>query len=93
MDDGAEIVLDQHDRAGFAGDVGSATAHGDADVRGLERGRIVHPVARHGDDFTVGLQGLDDPHLLLRLNAREYLHGPDPPASAASSSRANPGRS
>ena len=44
LDDRAEIVVEQHDRGGLARDVGAAPAHGDADMRGLERRRVVDAV-------------------------------------------------
>src|SRR3954467_2185369 len=72
MDDGTELVFDQNDGAGFARHVRATTAHRDSDVSGLQRGRIVYAVAGHGNDFTFVLQRLDDPQLLLGLNAREY---------------------
>ena len=46
-----EVVLGEHERGGLASDVGAALAHGDADVGGLERGRVVDAVAGHGDDL------------------------------------------
>ena len=47
-DDGGEVVVGEHERRRLAGDVRAAPAHGDADVGGLERGRVVHAVAGHG---------------------------------------------
>ena len=45
-------------------------------MRGFERGRIIHAVAGHGDDFAVGLQGLDNAQLLLGHDAREHASCP-----------------
>ena len=45
----------QHQIGGGARRVGRA-AHGDADVRLLERRRVVDPVARHADDVVARLQ-------------------------------------
>lgn len=39
--------------------------------------RIVHAIARHRDDLTVAFQGLDQPQLLLRPDARENAAGLD----------------
>ena len=74
MHDRSEIVLDQHDRRRFARDVGVALAHRDADMRGLERGRVVDPVTGHCDDFACRLERLDDPQLLFGHDAREHRH-------------------
>jgi hypothetical protein len=48
-DDAIEIALEQRDAGAFDGDIG-ARAHGDADIRCREGGRIVHPIARHRHD-------------------------------------------
>jgi hypothetical protein len=48
-----------------------ADAHGDADVGGLQRRRVVHAVAGDGDDLALLLQRLDDQHLLLGGDAGE----------------------
>ena len=41
-------------------------------------GRVVDAVARHGDHFPIGLEGLDDAQFLLRNNAGEDMHVLDP---------------
>ena len=48
--DGGKGVVLEHDIRRLAGDIGAALAHGDADIGLLEGGRVVHAVARHGDD-------------------------------------------
>lgn len=45
--------------------------HGDADVRGAQRGCVVRAVADHRDIIAPPLQRIDDRELLLRLDARE----------------------
>ena len=45
--------------------------HRDADVGGVERGRIVDAVAQEPDDVAALLQGDEDPVLLGRRDARE----------------------
>ena len=72
LDDRAEIVVEQHDRRRLARDIGSASAHRDADVRRLERGRIVDAVAGHRHDLAVRLERVDDAELLLRHDPREH---------------------
>jgi hypothetical protein len=69
-----KVIVEQHQSGGFARHVGAAPAHRHADVRGLERGRIVHAVAGHRDDLAVGLERFHDAQLLLRHDAREYMH-------------------
>ena len=73
-DERREIVVHEHQRRGFARDVRAAPAHRDADVRGLERGRIVHAVAGHGDHFAVRLERLHQTQLVLGLGARVDVH-------------------
>ena len=65
-DDGGEVVVQQHQAGGLAGHVRAAPAHGDADVGGLQGRGVVDAVAGHGHDLAVGLEGVDDPQLLLR---------------------------
>ena len=74
VDDRGEIVVEQDQGRGLARDVGAAPAHGDADVRRLQRGRVVDAVAGHGDDLAIGLQRIDDPQFLLGHDAREDGH-------------------
>ena len=69
--DRREVVVEQHERRRLARDVGAAPAHRDADVRRLERRRVVHAVAGHRDDLAVRLERLDEPQLLLGHDARE----------------------
>ncbi len=47
--DAAQVALQQRDAGALDGDVG-AGAHGDADVGGGQRRRVVDAVAGHGDD-------------------------------------------
>ncbi|EXI65151.1 MAG: hypothetical protein AW08_03423 [Candidatus Accumulibacter adjunctus] len=69
--DAGEIVVGQHHGGGFAGDIGSGDAHGDADVGGLQRRCIVDAVAGHGDDLATRLQRFDDAQLVLGRDAGE----------------------
>jgi hypothetical protein len=48
-DDARQIALEQGDAGAFDRDVG-AGAHGDADIGGGKRGRVVDAVAGHRDD-------------------------------------------
>ena len=49
-DDGGEVVVEQHEVRHLAAHVGAALAHGHADVRTLQRRRVVDAVAGHGHD-------------------------------------------
>ncbi len=60
--------------AGLARHVGAALAHGDADVRHLQRRRVVDAVAGHGDELALVLQRLHDLDLLFRIDARVHPH-------------------
>ncbi len=44
-------------------------AHRDADIGGLQRGRIVHPVAGHQHHLPATAEGIEDPQLVARLDA------------------------
>ena len=50
-DDGAEVVVEKHDRRDLPCAARAALAHRDADVGGLERRHVVHAVAGHRDDL------------------------------------------
>jgi len=71
-DDGREVVVGDDDCGGLARDVRAASPHRDADVRRLERGRVVHAVARHRHHVTARAEGLHEPEVLLRQDPREY---------------------
>src|SRR3546814_8735335 len=47
--DAVEIALQKCDSSAFNSDIRTRT-HGDADVSGGQSGRVVHSIARHGDD-------------------------------------------
>ena len=73
-DDGGEVVVEEDHRAGFLRHVGPGDAHGHADVGSLERGRIVHAVAGHGDELALLLKRRDDSQLLLGRDAGVHAH-------------------
>ena len=50
-DDGAEVVIEQHDSCRLACDIRAPATHGDADICRLQGRRIVHPSPRHRHDF------------------------------------------
>ena len=75
-DDRDEAVVEEDEVRGLPRDIRAALPHGDADVGGFERRRVVDAVPGHGDDLAVGLQRLDQGKLLLRHDAGE---DPDPP--------------
>ena len=60
-----EAIVLQHDGRRLLGDVGAAHAHGDADVRLLQRRGVVDAVPEHRDDLAAMLQRLDDQQLVL----------------------------
>ena len=63
--DAVQIALEQRDAGALDRDVG-ARAHGDADVGGGERRRVVDAVAGHGDLAALRLQLGDEARLVLR---------------------------
>ena len=75
LDYSCEIVVGQNHVGGVLRHLRAALAHGAADVGGLEGGRVVYPVACHGDYLAVGAQSLDYPHLVLGRYPRIYAAG------------------
>ena len=70
-DGGKIIICQRHIRRALC-HVRTCYAHGAADIRRLQRGRIVYAVSRHGNDFALCLPGLDDADLILRRNSGVY---------------------
>ena len=64
LHDAGEVALEQRDAGALDRHVG-AGAHGDADIGGRQRRRVVDAVARHGDDPALAAQLLDHRALLL----------------------------
>jgi hypothetical protein len=62
------------------GHVGAGDPHGHADIRGLQGGRIVDAVAGHRHRVALTLQRLDDPELVLGVDARVDRYLPYCPA-------------
>ena len=60
-----DLVVDERDIRGVHGDVAAHAAHCNADIGGLERGRVVHAVANHADLIARGLIGADVGELVL----------------------------
>ena len=79
-DDRREIVVQQHQRGGFACDVGAPRAHRHADVGGLQRRRVVDAVAGHRHDLAAGPERLHQAQLLLGLDAAEDMRVGEPRA-------------
>ena len=69
-----EAVVEQRQIGRFARHVRALPAHGDADMGGLQGGRVINAVAGHGDDFAVGFQRFNNEQFLLRRDAREHAH-------------------
>ena len=53
LDDRGEVVVGEDHDGGLLGDLGAGDAHRDADVGGLQRGRVVDAVAGHRDDVAL----------------------------------------
>ena len=67
----AQALLEKDDLRGLSGDV-DGRRDGDSDVRRVERGCVVDPVAEESDDVAAPLQGEQDPILLRRRDAGEH---------------------
>src|SRR5271154_2620778 len=63
----AQIPFKQNDSGVFDGHI-RAAAHGDANVRGRQRGRVVDAVASHRYDSPFAAQAMDDLRLFFRAN-------------------------
>ena len=70
-DDRRVRVVDEHQVGRLAGEIGSARAHGDADVRGGEGRRVVDAVAGDGDGLAAILEDPDEAQLVLGRGARD----------------------
>ena len=68
-DDRRVGVVDEHEIGRLAGQIGSARAHGDADVRRGEGRRVVDAVAGDGDRLAAVLEDPDEPQLVLGRGA------------------------
>mmetsp|Transcript_35412 Transcript_35412/g.67769 ORF Transcript_35412/g.67769 Transcript_35412/m.67769 type:complete len:286 (-) Transcript_35412:2175-3032(-) len=68
LDDGCKVVVREHHVRGALGHR-RARPHGNADVCKLERGRVVHAVARHGHHLVLGLEQLHQLALVGGLDA------------------------
>ena len=71
-DDGGEIVVRQHHVGCLLGYLGTTYAHRDADVRDLQRRRVIDAVAGHRDHMTIGLQRLRNRLLVFRCDAGKH---------------------
>jgi hypothetical protein len=80
--DVARIAPDEHDIAGFDGDI-RAGADRNAHVRGDERGSVVHAIAHHRDAFALRLQLLDSRRLAFGQYLREHRVDPQLPRDRA----------
>ena len=72
LHDGGKIVIQQDQVGGFAGNISPAASHGHPDVRGFQRGGVVHAVTGHRHDLSPRLERFHDGKLLLGHHAREY---------------------
>ena len=73
-DDRGEIVVEQDDVGRLLGGFGAFQSHRHADIRRLQRRRVVDSIAGHGDDRAIGLERPDDPQLMLGAGAREHRY-------------------
>ena len=74
LHDRREIVVKQYQRRGLARHIRAPGSHGYTDVGRLQGGRVVHAIARHGHDFTVGLQCIHQAQLLFRHDPSENIY-------------------
>ena len=71
LDDRREVVVGQDHHGGLLRDLRAGDAHRDADVRSLQRRRVVHAVAGHRDDVALLLEDIDEVDLVLGRDARD----------------------
>ncbi len=75
--DRGEVVVEEHEVRDLSADVAPSLAHGHPDIGTLEGGRIVDPVAGHGDDFAPVLESVDECQLVLGAHAGKHTHARD----------------
>ena len=75
IDDGPEVVVQQHHGSHLARAAGAARTHGHTDVRLTERRHIVDPVASHGHELALRLKCLNQHQLLGGGGARHHIDG------------------
>mmetsp|Transcript_32173 Transcript_32173/g.77792 ORF Transcript_32173/g.77792 Transcript_32173/m.77792 type:complete len:469 (-) Transcript_32173:2054-3460(-) len=71
VNDGGKVVVRQNHLGRLPRDVGPLLPHGDSHIRRLERGCVVHTVARHARNLSHGLQRLHDANLVLGTRPRK----------------------
>ena len=64
IDDGAEMIIQQHNVGGLTRNIRSRTAHGDANVGHAQGRSIVDSIPCRGYDLAFALQCLNDQHFL-----------------------------
>ncbi len=64
-------MLKQHEVCRALGDINGLIDR-DADIRGMQRRRVVDPIAEIADDMSALLQRQDDPLLLVGIDLREH---------------------
>ncbi len=69
-----QIVVLEHHVGDFPRHVGAAMAHGDSDVRGLERRSVVYAVPGHRNYLPGILEGLDYLELMGGADPGKYVH-------------------
>ena len=75
LDDGGEVVVEQHDVGRFTGHVCSVFAHGQSHIRRPQRRGVVDAIAGHGHHLAQIAVGLHQAQLLLRCHAGEHQAG------------------
>lgn len=78
---GAEIVVRQNDARRFLRGFGTLDAHRQPDVGALQGRCVVDTISGHGRDFTVCLQGFDQPQLVFRTGTGKDVDFPGRPVS------------
>ena len=78
LHDRREVVVGQDHHRGLLRDLGPGDPHRHADVGALQRGRVVHAVARHRDDVALAAEDVDEVDLVLRRDARDDADLVDP---------------
>src|SRR5207247_321274 len=69
--DGGKVVVGQdHDRRFFR-HISTGDAHGDTDIRFLQRWGVIDAVAGHGCDVAGAFEDIDETHFVLRSHARD----------------------
>ena len=73
LHDRIKIIFQQYQRGGLASDIGAALSHRDANMRRLERRRVIHAIAGHRHHMALRFQGFHQCQFLRWLDSGKNM--------------------